>query len=75
MIHGKKVDQLKLQQAKFNPDEAKCALQLMSILFDPEELVNGNPSGFTNSKDEATPYYQKVRSQKNAVYKRYNIIH
>ena len=53
MIHGKKVDELKLQQAKIHPDAAKCALQLMSVLFDIKELVNGNPSGITNSKDEA----------------------
>ena len=53
MIHGKKVDELKLQQAKLNPDETKCALQMISALFSPEELVNGNPSGISNSKDEA----------------------
>ena len=27
-------------------------LQLLGCLFSPEELVNGNPSGITNSKDE-----------------------
>ena len=53
MIHEKKVDELKLQQAKLNLDETKCALQMMSALFSPEELVNGNPSGISNSKDEA----------------------
>ena len=30
----------------------KCALQLLGVLFSPEELTNGNPSGNTNSKDE-----------------------
>ena len=29
----------------------KCALQLLDCLFDTTELVNGNPSGQTNSKD------------------------
>lgn len=53
MISGKEVDELKLQQAKLNPDAAKCALQMMAALFTTEEMVNGNPSGFTNSKDEA----------------------
>ena len=52
MVCGKKTDELKLQQAKLYPDSKKCALQLMSVLFTTEELVNGNPSGITNSKDE-----------------------
>lgn len=34
-------------------DPTKCALQLTSCLFTVEELTNGNPSGVTNSKDEA----------------------
>lgn len=52
VICGKKVDELKIQQAKLNPDPSKCALQMMAALFTPVELVNGNPFGFTNSKDE-----------------------
>lgn len=47
-----KVDRLKLQSAKVQGEASKCALQLMSCLFSAEELVNGNPSGNTNSKDE-----------------------
>lgn len=43
---------IKLQSAKLCTDSSKCALQLMSCLFSAEELVNGNPSGLTNSKDE-----------------------
>lgn len=35
-----------------NKDHGKCALQMMSCLFTLEELVNGNPSGNTKSKDE-----------------------
>ena len=52
MIYGHKVDRLKLQSAKVQGEASKCALQLMSCLFSAEELVNGNPSGNTNSKDE-----------------------
>ena len=33
-------------------DPGKCALQLMDCLFTTKELVNGNPSGQTNSKDD-----------------------
>lgn len=54
LINSHKVDRLKLQSAKLQPDAAKCALQL-SCLFS-EELVNGNPSG-TTARDE-------VRKQK-----------
>ena len=53
MISGHKIDMMKLRHAKLQPDYAKCALQLMSALFTPEEMVNGNPSGITKSKDEA----------------------
>ena len=52
MICGHSVDRLKLQSAKLQGDPSKCALQLMSCLFSVEELVNGNPSGHTNSKDD-----------------------
>ena len=47
-----KIDDIKLQQAKLHPDPAKCALQMMAVLFTTKEMVNGNPSGLTNSKDE-----------------------
>jgi len=46
------VDCLKLKSAKLHKDPGKCALQMLDCLFNTEELVNGNPSGFTNSKDE-----------------------
>ena len=52
LIYGHKVDRLKLQSAKLQCDPSKCGLQLLGCLFSPEELVNGNPSGITNSKDE-----------------------
>lgn len=52
LIYGYKVDRLKLQSAKLQCDPSKCGLQLLGCLFSPEELVNGNPSGITNSKDE-----------------------
>ena len=51
MIYRKKLMNLKLQQAKLNPDAAKCALLMMSILFSPE-MINGNPLGYTNLEDE-----------------------
>ena len=52
LIGGQKVDRIKLQAAKLQTDATKCALQLASCLFNLEELINGNPSGVTNSKDE-----------------------
>ena len=51
-ICGVKVDSLKLQSAKIHNDAGKCAQKMLSCLFTPVELVNGNPSGVTNSKDE-----------------------
>ena len=51
-IYGVKVDSIKLQAAKLNPEPAKSALQLMGCLFTATEMVNGNPSGVTNSKYE-----------------------
>ena len=51
-IFGHKTDKIKLQAAKLHNDSSKCALQLLSCMFSDEELVNGNPSGMTNSKDE-----------------------
>ena len=50
-IHGKEVNRIRLQAAKLNSDPCKCAQQLMSCLFSVEEMVNGNPSGVTKSKD------------------------
>lgn len=50
-ICGHKVNSLRLAQAKLQAEPSKAALKLLSCLFDPEELVNGNPSGSTNSKD------------------------
>ena len=47
------VDNLKYQSAILPKDAGKCALQLLDCLFDTTELVNGNPSGQTNSKDPA----------------------
>ena len=45
------VDNLKYQSAILHKDVGKCALQLLDCLFDTTELVNGNPSGQTKSKD------------------------
>ena len=47
------VNKLKLQAAKLHADPGRCALAMMSCLFTAEELVNGNPAGISNSKDEA----------------------
>ena len=52
-ICGISVDPLKLQSAKLHRKPGKCALQMLDCLFSTDELVNGNPSGLTNSKDEA----------------------
>lgn len=46
------MDRLKLQSAKLHKDPGKCALQMLDCLFTTDDLVNGNPSGLTNSKDE-----------------------
>lgn len=51
LLCGHKVNSLRLAQAKLQAEPSKAALKLLSCLFDPEELVNGNPSGSTNSKD------------------------
>lgn len=51
-ILGHTTDKVKLQAAKLHSEPSKCALSLMSCLFSDKELVNGNPSGKTNSKDE-----------------------
>ena len=51
-ICGHKVNRLKLAQAKLQNDPSKAALKLLLCLFDAEELVNGNPTGSTNSKEE-----------------------
>ena len=51
-VCGREIDSLKLAQAKMHTDPAKTALKLLSCLFTQEELVNGNPRGITNSKDQ-----------------------
>ena len=43
---------MRLAAAKLHNDPAKCGLQLLGLLFSDEELVNGNPTGVSNSKDE-----------------------
>ena len=45
------VDKLKLANAKLQNDAANTALKLMDAVFSVEEMVNGNPSGVTKSKD------------------------
>ena len=45
------VDPLRLANAKLQGDASSAALKLMDCLFSAEEMVNGNPSGSTNSKD------------------------
>ena len=53
MVYGRMVDRLRLQNAELQSDPCNCALKLLGCLFSPEELVNGNPSGITNSSKEA----------------------
>lgn len=46
------VDPVRLQNAKLQSDDAgSAALNLMDCLVSTEEMVNGNPSGVTRSKD------------------------
>ena len=52
MICGRKVNRLKLANALVQPTPSAMALKLMACLFTKEELVNGNPSGESKSKDE-----------------------
>ena len=49
----KGVDQVRLQNAKLQSDAGSASLKLMDCLFSTEEMVNGNPSGVTRSKDTA----------------------
>ena len=49
----KGVDQVRLQNAKLQSDAGGAALKLMDCLFSTEQMVNGNPSGVTRSKDAA----------------------
>ena len=50
-IQGVTVNQLKLANAKLQSDPGSAALKLMDCLFESHEMVNGNPSGTTKSKD------------------------
>ena len=45
------VDKLKVANAKLQNDAGTAALKLMDCIFTIEEMVNGNPSGITKSKD------------------------
>ena len=49
---GHVVDRLKLQSTKLQAEPSKCALQLIGCLLRAKEVVNGNPSGNINCKDE-----------------------
>ena len=49
----KGADQVRLQNAKLQQDAGSAALKFMDCLFSTEEMVNGNPSGVTRSKDTA----------------------
>ena len=46
-----KIDQLRLASAKLQPDAGRAAQKLMDVLFTTEEMVNGNPSGNSKSRD------------------------
>ena len=49
----KRVDLVKLANAKLQSDPGTAALKLMDCVFTTAELVNSNPSGVTKSKDPA----------------------
>ena len=44
---------MRLANAKLQADPGSAALKLMDCIFSTKEMVNGNPSGVTRSKDEA----------------------
>lgn len=46
-----KVDMLKVVNAKLQSNPVSAALKMMDSPFSTEELVNGNPSGITKSRD------------------------
>ena len=52
LVCGRHVNRLQLATALVQPTPIAMALKLMACLFTKTELVNGNPSGITNSKDE-----------------------
>ena len=62
------MDQVRLQNAKLQSDAGTAALKLMDCLFSTEEMVNGNPSGVTRSKD---PARQKTIKRLNPEKMRY----
>ena len=54
------MEPLKLAQAKLQTNPGQAALKLMDCLFDVKEMVNGNPTGKSNSKD---PDWQRAIKQ------------
>ena len=46
------MDKLRLANAKLQAEPGNAALKLMDCVFSVEEMVNGNPSGVTKSKDD-----------------------
>ena len=48
----KGVDAVRLANAKLQPDTGTAELKLMDCVFSTSEMVNGNPSGVTRSKDQ-----------------------
>lgn len=42
---------MRLANAKLQSDPGSAALKLMDCIFSTKEMVNGNPSGVTRSKD------------------------
>ena len=51
-ISGTVVNKLKLAHALIQKDARSMGLKLMGCLFSDKDLVNGNPSGITKSKNE-----------------------
>ena len=47
----KGVDTLRLANAKLQSDPGTAALKLMDCVFTTSEMVNGNPSGISKSRD------------------------
>ena len=51
MLSEHNIDPVRLANAKLQSEANAAALKLLDCMFTIEELVNGNPSGKTNSKD------------------------
>ena len=71
------VNYVHLANAKLQLDPNVCALKMMDCLCKVSELVNGNPKGKTNSKDETRKATIKPLNPQRLryIYGMFKIIH